>query len=103
MPPVSVITPALLSSIRGHPHLPRHAWYFLTGVTLSVLNSPHEIPTVYKYAIEKGAGNCDMKPGPDEQLEISRKMREALVKATPIGGLPKVLRHKRLSVSLARG
>ena len=102
MPPVSVITPALLSSIRGQPHLPRHAWYLLTGVTLSVLNLPHEIPTVYKYAIEKGAGNCDMKPGPDERLEVTRKMREALVKAAPIGGLPKVLRHMRRPVSLAR-
>lgn len=92
MPPVSVITPALLASIRGQPHLPRHAWYFLTGVTLSVLNLPHEIPTVFKHAIEKGAGSCDTKPGYDEQLEIARKMREALVKAAPIGGLPKVLR-----------
>lgn len=99
MPPVSVITPALLSSIRGQPHLPRHAWYFLTGVTLSVLNLPHEIPTVFKYAIEKGAGSCDTKPGDDEQLEIARKMREALVKAAPIGGLPKVLRYMMSLVS----
>ena len=88
----SIITPALLSLIKGHPQLPRHAWYFLTGVTLSVLNLPHEIPTVFKHAIEKGAGIHDTKPGHDEQLEIARKMREALVKAAPIGGLPKVLR-----------
>ena len=102
MPPVSVITPALLSSIRGQPHLPRHAWYFLTGVTLSVLNLPHEIPTVFKYAIEKGAGSCDVKPGHEEQLEIARKMREALLKAAPIGGLPKVLLLMEYSVSWTR-
>ena len=90
--PVSVITPALLSSIKGHDHLPRHAWYSLTGVTLSVLNLPHEIPTVFKHAIERGACSHDTKPGHDEQLEIARKMREALVKAAPIGGLPKVRR-----------
>ena len=78
MPPVSVITPALISSIRGQPHLPHHAWYFLTGVTLSVLNLPHEISTVFKHAIEKGPGSSDTKPGHDEQLEIARKMREAL-------------------------
>ena len=93
MPPVSVITPALLSSTRGQAHLPRHAWYFLTSVTLSVLNLPHEIPTVFKHAIEKGPGICDTEPGHDEQLEIARKIREALVKTASIGGLPKVLRR----------
>lgn len=102
MPPVSVITPALLSSIRGQPHLPRHAWYFLTGVTLSVLNLPHEIPTVFKHAIDEGAGTCGTKPGHDEQLEIARKMREALVKAAPIGGLPKVQRRMMSSTSSSR-
>ena len=99
MPLVPVITPALLSSIRGQPHLPRHAWYFLTGVTLSVLNLPHEIPTVFKHAIEQGAGIYDTEPGHEEQLEIARKMREALVKAAAIGGLPKVLRRTMFSVS----
>lgn len=92
MPPVSVITPALLSSIRGQPHLPKNAWFYLAGVTLSVLNLPHEIPTVFKHAIENGANGCDRKPGHDEQLDIARKMRDALVKAAPIGGLPKVSR-----------
>lgn len=102
MPPLSVITPALLSSVREQPHLPRHAWYFLTGATLSVLNLPHEIPTVFKHAIEKGAGSCDTKPGHEEQLEIARKMREALVKAAPIGGLPKVLRRMMSVFSWSR-
>ena len=32
----------------------------------------------------------DTKPQHDEQLLIARKLREALVKAAPIGGLPKV-------------
>ncbi len=92
MSPVSlpaIATPALLSSIRGHPQLPLHAWYFITGVTLSVLNRPDEIPKVFQYALEKGPGRFDSKPQHDEQLEIARKMREALVKAAPIGGLPK--------------
>lgn len=92
MPPnISIITPALLSTLRGLPHLPRHSWYFVTGVTLSVLNLPHEIPGVFKYAIEKGPGSSDTKLGHEEQLEIARKMREALLKAAPIGGLPKVV------------
>ncbi len=93
MSPVSlpaVVTPALLSSIRGHPQLPLHSWYFIAGVTLSVLNRPDEIPKVFQYALEKGVGHIDTKPQHEEQLQIARKMREALVKAAPIGGLPKV-------------
>ncbi len=93
MPPVSlpaVATPALLTSIRAHPHLPQHTWYFIAGVTLSVINRPDEIPKVFKYAINNGAGSMDTKPQHDEQLLIARKLREALVKAAPIGGLPKV-------------
>lgn len=86
----AIISPALLSLIRSCPHLPHNSWYFITGVTLSVLNRPDEIPVVFKYAIERGGGKSDSKPEHDERLEIARKMREALVKAAPIGGLPKV-------------
>ena len=96
MPPVKLpafVTPALLSSIRGHPQLPHHSWYFIAGVTLSVLNRPDEIANVFKHALETGSGRTDTKPEYDEQLQMARKLREALVKAAPIGGLPKVLLH----------
>lgn len=87
----AIATPALLSSIRAHPQLPLHTWYFIAGVTLSVLNRPDEIPKVFRYAVEKGVGRAaDGKPPKhEEQLEVARKMREALVKTAPIGGLPK--------------
>jgi len=94
MPPVSlpaIITPALLSSIRGHPQLPLHSWYFITGVTLSILNRPDEIANVFRHAMETGPGGVSKKPEHDEQLRIARKMREALVKAAAIGGLPKAI------------
>lgn len=86
-----IVSPALLSFIRGHPHLPTNSWYFIAGVTLSVLNRPDEISTVFKYALEKGGDRTEVSPGQDERLQIARKMREALVKAAPIGGLPKVV------------
>ena len=93
MSPVSlpaIATPAFLSSVRAHPQLPLHTWYFITGVTLSVLNRPDEIPKVFQYALEKGVDRTEPKPPKhEEQLEIARKMREALVKMAPIGGLPK--------------
>lgn len=92
MSPISlpaIATPTLLSWIRGHPQLPLHSWYFITGVTLSVLNRPEEIPKVFQYALDKGAGRAEVKPQHEEQLQMARKMREALVKTAAIGGLPK--------------
>jgi hypothetical protein len=96
MPPStfpSIITPTLLNSIRTHPGLPLHCWYFITAATLTILNRPDEIPTVYKNAIEYGPSQADSKPKQDERLEISRKMREALVKTAAVGGVPKVFEH----------
>lgn len=85
-----ILSPALLSYLQGHPQLPSSTWYFITGVTLSVINRPDEIPTVFSYALEKGGEGAPTKPSHDEQLQIARRMREALVKTAPIGGLPKV-------------
>lgn len=93
MPPVtlpSIITPTFLTALRKHPHLPPHTWYCVTGVTLSVLNRPDEIPKVFNHALEKGPSASDTSPDHEMQLQIARKLREALVKAAPIGGLPKV-------------
>ena len=98
MSPGFIITPALLSSIRSHPHLPAQTWYFVAGATLSSLNLPHEIPRVLKYVLERGGGSTDVRPGYAEQLEIARKMREALIKTAPICGLPKVLRSHSSSM-----
>lgn len=79
---------SLLSSIRLTPHLPPQSWYLIAGVALSTLNKPDEIPHVFHYAMEKDAGSTETP------INIARRMREALVKASAIGGLPKV----RLSI-----
>ena len=86
----AIITPSFIQGIRTHSKLPHHTWYFIAGVTLSALNRPDEIPAVFRYAIDHGPGKEDIKPDIAEQLNIARKMREALVKMVPIGGLPKV-------------
>ncbi|KAI4167410.1 MAG: hypothetical protein LQ343_007239 [Gyalolechia ehrenbergii] len=75
--------PSLLSSIRLNPNLPPHSWYIIAGVTLSTLNRPDDIPHVLHHAIEQDGGSTKM------QISIARRMREALIKAAPIGGLPK--------------
>ncbi|KAL8813594.1 MAG: hypothetical protein Q9223_000237 [Gallowayella weberi] len=76
---------SLLSSIRLTPHLPPQSWYLVAGVTLSTLNKPDEIPHVFQYAIEADGGSAAT------ELNIARRMREALVKASAIGGLPKAV------------
>ena len=79
-----IATPALLASLRSHPNLPKHTWYFVAATTLSQLNRPDEIPKVYQHAL------CH-NPGHDEQLRVSRRMREAMIKAAAVGGVPRVL------------
>jgi hypothetical protein len=87
----SVITPGLLSAIRSTPRLPSNTWYLLAATALSTLNRPDEIPKVFNHAIEHGGGAKDTKPSKDEQLQIARRTREALVKSSAIIGLPKTI------------
>ena len=86
----AVITPTVLASIRRQPNLPRHTWYYIAATALTVLNRPDEIAKVYKHALDQGPDHVDQAPDQNEQLRISRRMREALVKTAAIGGLPKV-------------
>ena len=74
----------LLASIRVTPHLPAQSWYIVAAATFSSLNRPEQIPHVFEYALDK-----DSQGSQELQLQIARRMREALVKTAPIGGLPK--------------
>ncbi|KAL9110002.1 MAG: hypothetical protein Q9227_005341 [Pyrenula ochraceoflavens] len=87
----SIITPTLLASIRTKPFLPPNSWYFITAATLSILNRPDEIPRVFRYALENDCGNGNDQIQHRERLNVARKLREALIKAAPIGGLPKAI------------
>ncbi|KAH7242398.1 AhpD-like protein [Fusarium tricinctum] len=87
-----ILTPALLTAIRNQPNLPRNSWYFITATTLSAINRPDEVPNVLQNAIE---GRLDTAnegvTGRDEQLRIARRLREALVKASAVAGMPKTI------------
>ncbi|KAL8694416.1 MAG: hypothetical protein Q9218_000908 [Villophora microphyllina] len=76
---------SLLSSIRLTPNLPPQSWYLIAGVTFSTLNRPDALTDVLQYAIEKDGSSAEAR------LQITRRMREALIKAAPIGGLPKTI------------
>ncbi|OJD35693.1 carboxymuconolactone decarboxylase [Diplodia corticola] len=93
-----VLTPALLHSLRTHPQLPKHVWYYVAGVTLSALNRPDEVPALLTYALENGADACaPAAKGVSEssqradQLYVARRMREGLLKSAAIVGVPKVI------------
>ncbi|CAM1510251.1 Fc.00g005860.m01.CDS01, partial [Cosmosporella sp. VM-42] len=90
-PLTPIITPALLTAIRKQPNLPRNSWYFITATTLSALNRPDELPKVLRHAIEDGLEATETAAGPDEQLRVSRRIREALIKASSVGGMPKTI------------
>ncbi|KAK8035015.1 AhpD-like protein [Apiospora rasikravindrae] len=79
----SVITSTVLANLRNHPNLPNHCWYLVAATTLAVLNQPHGIRDVYKYEVEQ-CGNV-------ESLAVLRRMREALIKASAVGGVPKTI------------
>ena len=87
----SIVTPALLSAIRSTPRLPANSWYLLAATALSTLNRPDEIPKIFNHAIEFGGSAKDTKPSENEQLQIARRTREALVKSSAIVGLPKTI------------
>ena len=91
MSPAPIITPSLLTAIRNQPHLLKNTWYIVSGVTLSALNRPDEIPNIFQHAITKGGDSVDCQPGRVEQLAIARQMREALVKSAAICGLPRTI------------
>jgi hypothetical protein len=85
-----IFTSASLASLRLHSSLPKHSWYLIAATTLSIINRPDEVPKVYEYALDNGVSGNDSAPGHDERLKISRRMREALIKASTIGGVPRV-------------
>ncbi|SPJ71166.1 uncharacterized protein FTOL_00894 [Fusarium torulosum] len=87
-----ILTPALLTAIRNQPNLPRNSWYFITATTLSAINRPDEVPNVLKNAIEERLDTTNEGvTGRDEQRHITRRLREALVKASAVAGMPKTI------------
>lgn len=93
------MTPPFLSSLRTDVGLPPNTWYIIAATTLSILNRPDQIPYVFKHAINSGSEESNVKLHSAEQLKIARRMREALVKASAIGGLPKVLSETRTTAA----
>lgn len=88
-----IITPTLLATIRKYPNLPKNSWYFIAATALSALNRPDEVPSILKHAIEDAPNSPDTPARLDEQLGISRRIREALIKASAVGGMPRVLSY----------
>lgn len=82
LPPI--LTPELLNSIREYSDLPPRTWYIIAVTTLTILNRPDEIPKVYEHALQFGPSRTPSNLDHEEQLEILRRIREALIKQAPL-------------------
>ncbi|KAH6655260.1 AhpD-like protein [Truncatella angustata] len=87
----SVMTPSLLSTIRNHPTLPPHGWYIVAASALTILNRPDEVAKVWSFAIEDGSHGVKHEPDQERQRRITRRIREALIKTSAVGGVPKTI------------
>lgn len=87
-----LFTPTLLQYLRKHPQLPKNTWYFIAAVTVTILNRPDEIPTIYRYALEHVTFEApDEQAKLNEELRVLRRTREALLKTSAVAGAPKVI------------
>lgn len=103
-----VVTPDLLDTLRSDRNLPDDVWYLVTATVLCILNRPEEIPIVYEHAVGPGHGSHGLPNGSEpvgaaEQLRIARRLREALLKTSAIGGMPKVRTHMHATEITYRG
>ncbi|PVH85102.1 hypothetical protein DL98DRAFT_512033 [Cadophora sp. DSE1049] len=85
----SIITPSLLKYMQSHPHVPEQTWYFIAATTLTILNRPDEIQVVFKHALGHGLDRLPIDHR--QQVLIARRTREALLKASSVGGVPKII------------
>lgn len=93
-----IMTPSLLHTLlHSHPQLPKSVWYIVCSVTLSALNRPEEIATVFRVAVGIDEDDAPAEEHRvkdvlthDGQLRIARRIREALIKSAAVLGVPKV-------------
>lgn len=79
----SIISAEFLDELQSNKSLPKDTWYFIAAATLCILNRPDDVASVFKRAVDDSTDR-------DEQLRIARRIREALIKSSAVGGLPKV-------------
>lgn len=104
--PITTLTPRLLDTLRSQIGMPGDMWYAVVATTLCVLNRPEEIQAVYRHAVAAdagaGAGTAGAVADHARQLRIARRLREALLKTSAIGGLPKVSKQANKQAKASR-
>lgn len=109
----------LLQLYQFHPKL-KNVWYLVAAATLSVANHPQEIPKVYHYAMQLTTKDADKyyvtlahktiellnyydleqrrqifekeyQFPTEQQVTVTKKLREALLKTAPLAGLPRAI------------
>ena len=93
-------TPDFLSTLKTAyppetPNSPSHLWAVVAAVSFSSSNVPEAVPLVFEYALDDLL-RCQTQAGTpqgaahQEQLVLARKVREAVLQAGLLCGMPRV-------------
>lgn len=82
---VSILTPVRLKTLSSFSLLSTN-WYYLAAATLSICNRPDEVPVLYEYVL-----STIPREDKKAQFDTTQKIREAILKSSALGGLPKAI------------
>ena len=92
----SLCPPSLSTSDPESPNaVSTHLWAIVAAVALSAANTPEAVPAVFAYelaalsATQKAAGTPEEEAGA-EQMVFARKIREGVLQAGLLSGMPRV-------------
>ncbi len=97
---VDLATPDFLSALKAAyppdtPNSPSYLSAVIAAVSFSASNIPEAVPLVFKYALDDLVRSQTQAGTPQdaahqEQLVLARKVREGVLRAAPLCGLPRV-------------
>ncbi|VVT44642.1 uncharacterized protein SAPINGB_P000484 [Magnusiomyces paraingens] len=81
---MTILTPARLQTLSTSFPLLSTNWYYLAAATFSICNVPEEVPVIFEYMLQKVDTD-------KEKFEMVQRIREAILKSSALGGLPKAI------------
>ena len=69
-----------------------HPWYIVAAVAFSASNKPNDVTLVFKYALAelKSVQKVKGEEAVKEQLQLARRIREAILQSGLLSGMPRV-------------
>lgn len=77
-------------------------WYLVAAVTFSASNNPKDVVSVFKYALAdlKSVQKSNDDGSIKEQLQLARRIREAILQSGLLSGMPRVIYNSAPCFSL---